>query len=83
MNGEKVSANILLDQDVQILNIDDKSVLQIDIPRASYHFRPVYINGNPFKGTFRRITKAIITVPKMKCDRCFRTVRIKGWMEPC
>lgn len=54
MNGEKVSANILLDQDVQILNIDDKSVLQIDIPRASYHFRPVYINGNPFKGTFRR-----------------------------
>ena len=37
------------------VNTDDgKKVIVITVPEASYRQKPVYINGNPFKGTFRR-----------------------------
>lgn len=54
MNGDKVSTNILMDRDVMAVKADDKDVLLIRVPVADYKKRPVYINGNPMKGTFRR-----------------------------
>ena len=54
MNSSKVSVNILLDNDVEIIKVDNVDVIAIHVPRAPYNFRPVYINENPAKGTYKR-----------------------------
>ena len=50
----KVSANILKDDDVLLVFVNGVDIIAIHVPRADYHLRPVYINDNPAKGTFRR-----------------------------
>ena len=56
INGNKVNKNILTDEDVQIVMIPstELAVISIHVPRADYNNRPVFINGNPYKGTFKR-----------------------------
>ena len=54
LNSDKVSQNILTDEDVVEVRFDDKIVLCITIPQADYRQRPVYINGNLLKGAFKR-----------------------------
>lgn len=51
---EKVSVNILRDADVEIIDMDGKSIVAISVPQADYNVRPVYINNNPLRGTFIR-----------------------------
>ena len=51
---EKVSVNILRDADVEIIDMDGKSIVAISVPQANYNVRPVYINNNPLRGTFIR-----------------------------
>jgi predicted HTH transcriptional regulator len=53
-NKEKVSANILSDSCVQIIEVEHKKVVQVTIPRATRFQMPVYIGKNPFVGTYRR-----------------------------
>ena len=50
----KVSANLLKDEDVQIVSIDGKDIIAIQVPQAEYSVKPVYINNNPVTGAFRR-----------------------------
>lgn len=54
LNSEKVSFNLLVDSDVTETEIDGKTVICIHVPQANFTKRPVYINGNPIKGSFRR-----------------------------
>lgn len=54
VNSEKVSCNILRDDDVRVIETEEGRVLYIEVPQADYKNRPVYINGNPYKGTFKR-----------------------------
>jgi predicted HTH transcriptional regulator len=56
INGNKVNKNILTDEDVQIVMIPstELAVISIHVPRADYNNRPVFINGNPYIGTFKR-----------------------------
>lgn len=56
INSDKVNKNILTDEDVQIVMIPstEMAVISIHVPRADYNNRPVFINGNPYKGTFKR-----------------------------
>ncbi|MGN1406522.1 MAG: RNA-binding domain-containing protein [Erysipelotrichaceae bacterium] len=54
INSNKVSANILMDKDVYILEKDGVSIVVIEVPRADFTARPVYKGDNPFKGTFKR-----------------------------
>ena len=51
---EKVSVNILRDADVDVIDMDGKSIVAINVPQADYNVRPVYINNNPLRGTFIR-----------------------------
>jgi ATP-dependent DNA helicase RecG len=53
-NRKQVSANLLSEQQVQPLSIDGKTVLLIEVPRASRKDRPVHIGSNPFGGTYLR-----------------------------
>lgn len=45
-NTEKVSKNILSDEDVNIITVDGKNIIAIEIPRAKRNDRPIFIGGN-------------------------------------
>ena len=53
-SSEKVNCNILQDSDVQIIDIDDQQIIKISVPQANYAVRPIYINNNLNRGTFKR-----------------------------
>lgn len=54
INNDKVSRNILVDEDVECVNYEDKTLLIVHVPQASYTMRPIYINKNLIGGTFKR-----------------------------
>lgn len=54
INSDKVSGNILVDTDVGICVVNGQTIIWIHVPQADYRQRPVYINGNPMKGSFKR-----------------------------
>ncbi|MCI8638966.1 MAG: hypothetical protein HFG41_07440 [Coprococcus sp.] len=54
INSDKVNVNILKDTDVGTCQIDGSTIIWIEVPQADYRERPVYINGNPMKGSFKR-----------------------------
>ena len=54
VNSDKVSANILVDADIGTCEIHNKTILWIRVPAADYRQRPVYLNGNPIKYSFKR-----------------------------
>lgn len=54
VNSNKVSSNILVDADVGLCNIGGNEIMWIRVPQANYRQRPVYINENPMKGSFKR-----------------------------
>ena len=49
-----MNINLLRERDVEALLIDGKTVIQIVVPRATRHQRPVHIGQNPMAGSFRR-----------------------------
>ncbi|MDA8125910.1 MAG: putative DNA binding domain-containing protein [Deltaproteobacteria bacterium] len=51
---DKVSANLLTNQDVVVKQENKKNYLIVHIPRASRSQRPVHLKKNPFGNTFRR-----------------------------
>ena len=53
-NAIKVNVNILSDSDVDSFDFDGKTVLAIQVPRAEYMVRPVFINNNLMRGTYMR-----------------------------
>ena len=53
-NNGKVSANILVDSNVGTSEYNGNTIIWIEVPPASYKQRPVYLNGNPLNGTFKR-----------------------------
>lgn len=53
-NREKVSANILCESDIAGVDVEGKTIILINVPRASKDRRPVYINGSVENGTFKR-----------------------------
>ena len=50
----KVSLNILTEKDVQTENVDGKTIVVIRVPRAECPDKPIFIDGNPLSGTYRR-----------------------------
>ena len=51
---EKVNVNLLRDEDVQVVDVEGKSVVVVNVPRAESSVRPVYLNNNLSRGTFKR-----------------------------
>ena len=46
--------NLLRDSDVGTCNVRGYNIIWINVPPADYKSKPVYINGNPLKGSFKR-----------------------------
>lgn len=58
-NRNKVSANLLNDHSLQEIQLDEKIVLVVQVPRAGRKHKPVFLNGNPFGGNcYRRFDEA-------------------------
>jgi predicted HTH transcriptional regulator/DNA-binding CsgD family transcriptional regulator len=53
-NREKVSINILKDDNVSVSTHDGKQFIRIVVPQARREQKPVYVGKNPLTGTFRR-----------------------------
>ena len=53
-NPQKVSINLLSAKDIEVREIDGNHIIVIHIPRADRAYKPVYIDGNPVSGTYRR-----------------------------
>jgi len=53
-NKNKVSVNLLTDNDVEIYEENNSAIMVIHVPKAKREQKPVYINGDIFNGTFRR-----------------------------
>lgn len=49
-----VSANILTEDDVQIHQVDGKRIIAITVPKAQPCDRPVYIENDLYRGSYRR-----------------------------
>lgn len=50
----RVSGNILTEDDVQVHEVDGKHIIAITVPKAPPSVRPIYIDGDPYRGTYRR-----------------------------
>ena len=53
-NRQQVSVNLLSDSMVEVIEVQSKPVIRIQVPRARRSQRPVYIGQNPLTGTYRR-----------------------------
>ena len=53
-NKQKISENILKDNDVQIVKVDNCKVIVIKVPKAIRTQKPIYISNNPITGTYKR-----------------------------
>ncbi len=51
---QKLSSPVCRDSDITILTIVGKTVICIRVPRVSRQHSPVFINGNPMTGSFKR-----------------------------
>jgi predicted HTH transcriptional regulator len=54
INSNKVSQNILVDSDVEVVDINGLQVINIHVPQADWRVKPIYLNDNVYRGTFRR-----------------------------
>ena len=54
IHGDKVNRNLLRDEDLETIEYDGKTIICVHIPQAEYRDKPVFINGNPYKGTYKR-----------------------------
>jgi ATP-dependent DNA helicase RecG len=53
-NLQKLSTPLCTQSDVSILSVEGREVALFHIPRANRMQRPVYINGNPMTGAYKR-----------------------------
>ena len=53
-NHQKISLNILTEPMVATHQIDGKTIVTIQVPKADRHHKPIYVDTDPMKGTYRR-----------------------------
>lgn len=53
-NPNKASVNLLSSKDVYVQEVNGNRIIVINVPRAERTYRPVYVDGNPLTGTYRR-----------------------------
>ena len=49
-----VSANILTEENIQVLEVDGGRIIAVTVPPAPAELRPVYIENDLYRGSYRR-----------------------------
>lgn len=70
-----VSANVLCIDSVAILQIDGRSLIHINVPRAPVYLRPVYIGSNALNGSYVRSGSADIRLDQDRVRKMQAKVR--------
>ena len=76
-NMNKVSINILSDKDVTAEEINGKYVVVIHVPRALRGDKPIYIDGNPLSGSYRRNGEGDYKCTKDEVQAMMRDASVK------
>ena len=50
----RVSVNLLTEEDVAVHRVDGKQIISVTVPKAARRDRPVYIDNDPYRGSYRR-----------------------------
>lgn len=53
-NPQKVSINLLVENDIETYEMNDDLIIVIHVPMAKREQKPVYINNDIFRGTYKR-----------------------------
>ncbi len=53
-NRKQISVNLLAEHDVRPVQVDGKTVLRVEVPRATRHLKSVHLGSNPFGATYLR-----------------------------
>ena len=64
----RVSVNILKPEHIQIREADENTIIAITIPKATELQKPVYIDNDPYRGTYRRIGEGDFRCSKEEVD---------------
>lgn len=67
----KVSVNILTENHVQVHKVDGKHIIAITVPKAAPCHRPVYIDNDPYRGTYRRSGEGDYRCTREEIDAMF------------
>jgi ATP-dependent DNA helicase RecG len=54
LRSNKVSRNLLLEKDVEMVDVEGGTLIKLYVRRADRRERPVYIGLDPYRGTYRR-----------------------------
>jgi len=76
-NPKKVSVNILSEQDITIEDVNGKRIVVIRVPRAQRYDKPVYIDGDPFTGTYRRNGEGDYRCTKAEVEAMLRDAMVQ------
>ena len=69
-NRQKISINLLTDKNVEELEVDGKTIIKVEVPRARRTQRPVYVTQNPLSGhTFKRLNEADVALADEEVKR--------------
>lgn len=69
-NRQKVSVNLLTDAHVHEVTLEGRTIMVIEVPRATRRQQPVYLTGNPLAGhTFRRLNDGDRALPDEEVKR--------------
>lgn len=53
-NTEKLSFPICSEKDIRVIKVENSEVIVIYVPQATRKQRPIFINSNPYLGTYKR-----------------------------
>lgn len=53
-NPQKVSRNLLTDDDCKTIDVDGKRVIVIHVPEADYRNKPIFLHGNKVNHSYKR-----------------------------
>ena len=76
-NPNKVNLNILSEKYVKKIEDGDKTIIAITVPRAQRTDKPIYIDGNPMTGTYRRDGEGDYKCPKDVVQGMLRDAAVK------
>ncbi|WP_322048152.1 ATP-binding protein [Paraburkholderia sp. J67] len=63
-NRQKISANLIRDDDVQIVHVGECDLVRVRIPRAARRQRPIFVGENPLRGTYERRNEGDYLLPE-------------------
>lgn len=77
-NRDFVSVNILKREDVRIHQVDGKTIIAITVPKAKAQDRPVYIEKDPYRGTYQRRGEGDFRCTREEVDAMLAESRKEG-----